>query len=337
MPRYAQLVVGPAGSGKSTYISAMLQHAEATRRQMFAVNLDPAAEVFNYQPATDIRELIHVDDIMEDAELKFGPNGALVYAMEYLMENLDWLTERLGTMEDDYILFDTPGQIELVSHFSMMKNFVKYLESLNFRVCVVFLLDSQFVSDLSKYFSSLMVSLITLINLELPVVNILSKMDKISAEEKQFIDDLLEPSSSLLEQGLPCFRPSTSTQQQNDTDDNTKSTNTRTGEKFYKLSKAFAQIVDDYSLHKFLPLSIMDDDMLNDILIAVDSSIQYGEDADVDVQDFEDLWESRKNCVIPGFWLDSKLFHLNKLFISKPCFVKTWHKNVLFIIKKSCV
>lgn len=295
MPRYAQLVVGPAGSGKSTYISGMMSHAEASRRQMFAVNLDPAAEVFNYQPATDIRELIHVDDIME--ELNLGPNGALVYAMEYLMENLDWLTERLGTMEDDYILFDTPGQIELVSHFEMMKNFAKYLESLNFRVCVVFLLDSQFVSDLSKYFSSLMVSLITVINLELPVVNVLSKVDKIPPEARRMIDELLEPSASLLDVDLPGFRsavsppPIAASSDQASTSTVTLATTgpRRTAEKFYKLSKAFATIVDDYSLHKFLPLSINNEDLLNDILSVVDNSLQYGEDGDVAVRDFDDL------------------------------------------------
>ena len=36
-------------------------------------------EYFNYQPIADIRDLIQVDDVMEDDELKFGPNGGLVF------------------------------------------------------------------------------------------------------------------------------------------------------------------------------------------------------------------------------------------------------------------
>jgi hypothetical protein len=28
---------------------------------------------------------------MEDDELKFGPNGGLVFSMEFLMENTEWL------------------------------------------------------------------------------------------------------------------------------------------------------------------------------------------------------------------------------------------------------
>ena len=40
------------------------------------------------EPDIDIRELISSDDVME--ELDFGPNGGLVYAMEYFCSNLDW-------------------------------------------------------------------------------------------------------------------------------------------------------------------------------------------------------------------------------------------------------
>ena len=31
---------------------------------------------------TDVRELIQVDDAMEDESLRFGPNGGLVFCME---------------------------------------------------------------------------------------------------------------------------------------------------------------------------------------------------------------------------------------------------------------
>ena len=59
---------------------------------------------------SDIRELIMVDDVMEDDSLRFGPNGGLVFCMEYFANNFDWLEESLGHVEDDYILFDCPGK-----------------------------------------------------------------------------------------------------------------------------------------------------------------------------------------------------------------------------------
>ena len=58
---------------------------------MKIINLDPAAEVFNYMPVADIRDLIHVDDAMEDEEMNYGPNGGLIFCMEFLMQNLSWL------------------------------------------------------------------------------------------------------------------------------------------------------------------------------------------------------------------------------------------------------
>jgi GTPase SAR1 family protein len=45
-----------------------------------------------------------------------GPNGALLYTMEYLLENLDWLHEALESFQDDYLLLDCPGQVELYTH-----------------------------------------------------------------------------------------------------------------------------------------------------------------------------------------------------------------------------
>lgn len=51
---------------------------------------------------------------MEDDSLRFGPNGGLVFCMEYFANNFDWLEESLGHVEDDYILFDCPGETEMI-------------------------------------------------------------------------------------------------------------------------------------------------------------------------------------------------------------------------------
>ena len=42
----------------------------------------------------DVRDLISLEEVMK--ELGLGPNGGLLYCMEYLEENLDeWLSEAL--------------------------------------------------------------------------------------------------------------------------------------------------------------------------------------------------------------------------------------------------
>ncbi len=94
------------------------------RRRVHVINLDPAAEHFRYDVAFDIRrDLISVDDVMD--ELHLGPNGSLVYCMEYLLQNMDWLEERLdGYDDDEYLIFDCPGQIELYTHIPVMNKII---------------------------------------------------------------------------------------------------------------------------------------------------------------------------------------------------------------------
>jgi hypothetical protein len=110
----------------------MRTHLETIKRPVHVVNLDPAAEHFEYPVSVgssfssffffvgdrqmltyldlaDIAELITVGDVME--ELKYGPNGGLLYALEFLAENEDWLREKLGDFDDDYLIIDCPGQV----------------------------------------------------------------------------------------------------------------------------------------------------------------------------------------------------------------------------------
>ncbi|KAI4329927.1 hypothetical protein MLD38_028255 [Melastoma candidum] len=70
---YAQPVRGPACSRKSTYCSSVYGHCQTVGQTMHEVNLNPAAENVNYPVAMDIRELVSLDDVME--ELGLGPRA----------------------------------------------------------------------------------------------------------------------------------------------------------------------------------------------------------------------------------------------------------------------
>ena len=75
------------------------------------------------------------------------------------------------------IFFLFVGQIELYTHIPVMKQVVDQLQKWNFRLCAVFLLDSQFLIETSKFFAGAMTALSAMVTLELPHVNVLSKMD----------------------------------------------------------------------------------------------------------------------------------------------------------------
>jgi GTPase SAR1 family protein len=109
MVLYGQLVIGPPSAGKTTFCYGMSMFLREIDRNCDIVNLDFANENIPYTASIDVRDLISLETAMSDAIL--GPNGGLVYCMEYLLEHLDWLVDRLQALDSDYVIFDCPGQV----------------------------------------------------------------------------------------------------------------------------------------------------------------------------------------------------------------------------------
>ena len=192
---FGEIVCGAPGSGKSTYCYGKHQLFSALERPISIVNLDPANDNIPYPCAIDIASLITHQDAMDTYGL--GPNGAMLYCMEYLEANFDWLEARLNDLgRDAYVLFDIPGQVELGTIHASLKHIVQKLSKLGFRVRVSFvcpvretdpmqlvtvhLCDAHYVTDPAKYVSVLLLSLRTMLQLELPHINVLSKIDILS-------------------------------------------------------------------------------------------------------------------------------------------------------------
>ncbi|KAI9298187.1 GPN-loop GTPase 3 [Neoconidiobolus thromboides FSU 785] len=260
MGRYVQLVMGPAGSGKSTYCKTMINHLITHKRTAHLVNLDPAAEDFEFEPTIDIRDLISLEDVME--ELNYGPNGGLIYCLEFLLSNIDWFEDELGDYEDDYLIIDCPGQIELYTHFPIMSKLCEMLQKWNFKICGIYLLESQFVEDKSKFFAGVLSALSAMVNLEIPHINVFSKMDLVA--DKTGWERFINPDPYLIDETM------------DESED----------PKFFNLNKAIGQLIDDHSLVSFLPLDITSEDSIAAILSHADNAIQYGEDQEPNEPDF---------------------------------------------------
>jgi GTPase SAR1 family protein len=130
---FGEIVCGSPGSGKSTYCYGKHQLFSALGRPISIVNLDPANEHLPYPCAVDLGELVTLDDAMRTHAL--GPNGGMLFCMEYLEANFDWLDERLAALgKDAYILFDLPGQVELSTNHDSVKRIVGRLTKMGYRV-----------------------------------------------------------------------------------------------------------------------------------------------------------------------------------------------------------
>ncbi|KAL9631798.1 MAG: hypothetical protein Q9164_005697 [Protoblastenia rupestris] len=277
MSKFGVVVMGPAGAGKTTFCSALINHLRINKRSCFYVNLDPAAEDFAYEPDLDIKELISLEDVME--EMGLGPNGGLVYCFEFLLDNLDFLTESIDPITEEYlIIIDMPGQIELYTHIPIVPALVNHLRmSLNVNLCATYLLESTFVIDRAKFFAGTLSAMSAMIMLELPHVNVMSKIDLVKGtvgrkELKRFI----EPDASLLDDD-PSDTQAAVTSAQNKLADPQSSDSIMAGGSFKRLNHAVAQLIDDFSMVSFLQLDVQKEASVGAILSYIDDAIQYHE------------------------------------------------------------
>lgn len=139
--------------------------------------MDPANEEVPYIAAVSIRELVRSEDVARD--LKLGPNGSLLYAMELLEKNFNWLQARMYEHRKKYLVFDFPGQVELYTHNDCIRNIMQRMSALGYRIAAVNLVDAHYCTDPAKFIAALLMSLTAIIKLELPAVCVLSKVDLI--------------------------------------------------------------------------------------------------------------------------------------------------------------
>ncbi|KAJ3442558.1 gpn-loop gtpase 3 [Anaeramoeba flamelloides] len=253
MGRYAQFVIGPAGSGKTTYTNLIRQFCENGSRSVHCINLDPAAEDLDYPVSVDIRDLISVDEVQE--ELVLGPNGGLIFCFEYLLENMDWLRDKIQGFEDDYLIIDCPGQIELYLHFDLFKRVVDAFKSWDYNICTLYLIDSLFLTEPTKFVSGMLACLSAMVKLETPHLNLITKLDLLEKEQRKKVLRYLNPYAGdlLIEMQRGMHK------------------------RFLKLNQVLAQIVDEFSLVAFVPWDISDEESIADTLLQVDFTMQYGE------------------------------------------------------------
>ncbi|XP_071730925.1 GPN-loop GTPase QQT1-like [Rutidosis leptorrhynchoides] len=254
---FGQVVIGPPGSGKTTYCNGMQQYLQLIGRKVAVINLDPANDSLPYDCAINIEDLIKLSDVMNEHSL--GPNGGLVYCMDYLEKNIDWLESKLKPLlKDHYFLFDFPGQVELFFlHSNAKKVIMKLIKNLELRLTVIHLVDAHLCSDPGKYVSALLLSLSTMLHMDLPHVNVLSKIDLIESYGKLAfnldyytdVDDL-----SYLQHHL---------------DQDPRSS------KYRKLTKELCEVIEGYGLVNFTTLAIQDRESVTNLVKLIDKTNGY--------------------------------------------------------------
>ncbi|MCS7120425.1 MAG: ATP/GTP-binding protein [Nitrososphaerota archaeon] len=174
------IMLGPAGSGKSLLTGKFGEYLRSENYSVNLVNLDPGAYMLPYTCDYDIRDYFTIEKIMKEESL--GPNGAMLRAMEKLSRM------EIPEFHGDFVLVDTPGQLETFAFHESGPNVVSQFED----AVGLFLIDPSIgARDLpAAYLYRLAISY----RLGISVVTVINKVDLIAEDELERIRScLLDP------------------------------------------------------------------------------------------------------------------------------------------------
>ncbi len=185
----AIFIVGTAGAGKSLLTSRIFDYYTRNGAFVGILNLDPGVENLPYTCDVDVRDYVDITSIMKQYDL--GPNGAMIMASDLIASKIEQIQSDVDNMNPDYLLVDTPGQIELFAYRTSGPFFVQ-----NFNAeqkVALFLYDGVLVTTPTNFVSVALLATSIKLRLNLSHINVLTKTDLI--EDK--ISDILKWSSSL--------------------------------------------------------------------------------------------------------------------------------------------
>jgi GTPase SAR1 family protein len=178
-------VVGTAGAGKSSLVTAFQRWARFLEIDALTINLDPGAERVHYDPEFDVRDLISLAEVMDRYDL--GPNGAQILAADLVAAQADDIMDELEGLSGDMLIIDTPGQVELFAFREASNHLVDVLGQ--GRAALAFLFDPMLSQTPSGFVSQMLLSNIVQFRLGLPTANYLSKADLL---EPEVLEKILE-------------------------------------------------------------------------------------------------------------------------------------------------
>jgi len=316
------LSLSPAAStpnpqpSQTTYCTGMHHFLSLAGRDPLLVSLDPAVEDSSsppLAPEVDVRDLVCLEEVMREHGL--GPNGGLAFCMDFVAENADWLKEKIGEAlaksksKNRFLIIDTPGQAELFSagpHGSSLLSLLSSLsrEPLHLSLAAVMLLDSHLCTDGGKYLAGLLTALGSMIHLELPQVNVLSKVDNLRSYRNQgsnrasssglqfdiahyasatglryLVHDLTTATGGGSGGGGGGGAPSNSNIDEAADDKKTKPSPSFAS-RYAKLTVGLCDVIEDFNMLSFTPLAIEDERCVRRVATLVDKAVGWVPEAE---------------------------------------------------------
>jgi len=183
----AIFVTGTAGSGKSMLTSKILEYYQTNGVFASVLNLDPGVESLPYRPDVDVRDYVDIVQIMKQYDL--GPNGSMIMANDLIATKIEDIQNEIHGVNPDYLIVDTPGQIELFAYRASGPFFIQNIDASE--KTNIFLYDGTMIASPTNFISISLLATSIKLRLGLPTINVMTKTDLIPDK----IDQILKWSS----------------------------------------------------------------------------------------------------------------------------------------------
>ncbi|KAM9652490.1 GPN-loop GTPase 1-like isoform 1-T3 [Morphnus guianensis] len=170
------LVLGMAGSGKTTFVQRLAAHLHGQRCPPYVINLDPAVHDLPFPANIDIRDTVKYKEVMKQYGL--GPNGGIVTSLNLFATRFDQVIKFIEKRQNasKYVIIDTPGQIEVFTWSASGTIITEALAS-SFPSVVVYVMDTSRSTNPITFMSNMLYACSILYKTKLPFIVVMNKTD----------------------------------------------------------------------------------------------------------------------------------------------------------------
>ncbi|KAJ1908302.1 GPN-loop GTPase 1 [Tieghemiomyces parasiticus] len=170
------LTIGMAGSGKTTFLQRLNSHLRTQKHVPYVLNLDPAVNKLPFGANIDIRDTIDYKQVMKDYTL--GPNGAILTSLNLFTTKFDQVLEFVDkrAAELDYVIVDTPGQIEIFT-WSASGAIITDSLAATYPTVLAYIIDTPRTAGPATFMSNMLYACSILYKTKLPFILVFNKTD----------------------------------------------------------------------------------------------------------------------------------------------------------------
>ena len=209
------IVVGMAGSGKTSLMRQLHGHAAVAKKRVYSLNLDPAVlDEGSFEANIDVRDTVKYKEVMQT--YKLGPNGAIMTSLNLFAAQFDqavaFIEKRAGIKRGgmapkakaaaasssgdsnaddaaseeglDYVFVDTPGQIEVFT-WSASGTIITDTLASTLPTVLCYVVDTPRTTSPITFMSNMMYACSIMYKTRLPFIVVFNKIDVVSHEFAQ--------------------------------------------------------------------------------------------------------------------------------------------------------